>query len=971
MKRIIGLALVLAIGLAPSAFAQVSTGNIYGKVTDESGAVLPGATVAMTGASGGRSTTAGAGGEFRFIGLDTGDYELAVALSGFSTLTRKVILVTNQNVDLDFTMRVATIEETVLVTAETPVVDAKKLGTNTTLTRDELQRIPQARDPWAVLRTIPGVIVDRVNIAGNESGQQASFQAKGASDDDITWNLDGVQIDDMAAAGASPTYYDYDAFEEIAVNTGGNSLNVQTGSVGINFVTKRGTNRWRGSARGLITHDDMQWSNVAGTQLEGDPRLQGNDKADHIQQVSDYGVELGGPLVKDKLHIWGSWGKQDIRLLRTDQTADKTNLSSFNGKLNWQITPSTSASVFFFNGKKVKNGRSPGLGLQWADSGLWDQDNLYSDFMPGNIHGLLKFEINHIFSPDFFMNVKYSNYDNGFTLASRAPESVGTLDFNNGVGRGNWLDFGSARPLKNITDLSGSYFASGWGGNHEVKFGFGYKQADVSTTTVYGGTDERIVAWDFGPGASYAWVSRDAVTSLTSEFFYGYLGDTFTKGRLTISAGLRFDYQNSENLGASIAANPGFPDLLPAIEFDGGGEGVTWTDVSPRLGITYALDDARKTVVRASFAQYVSKLNTTATFFDNPLQGAYQAYIWNDTNGDGLPTASEVDLASGIQYFGGHDPADPGAIVSPNRIDPDYRAPKDLEVVIGLDRELIPDLAVTAAYTWRRNSDIRDWNTRIGLTSADYTANAPVTANGFTAQTFSPDAGLVAANGGGQFKTNRPDFHQTFNGFEVSLIKRLSNKWMGRAAFSYASLTETLEGPDATQNPTRSDVSGALLGGTNALAFSGPQVDGGQVVNRSSGSGKGDIFFNAKWQFSANLLYELPKNFEVSGSIYGRQGFPRPIVLNLGAGQDGAVRTLATAEIDDNRYPNLFNFDLRLANNVRLGGDRSLTIAAELFNVLNSNTELNRQRQAQAGAFGRLDEILSPRILRIGARLSF
>ena len=239
------------------------------------------------------------------------------------------------------------------------------------------------------------------------------------------------------------------------------------------------------------------------------------------------------------------------------------------------------------------------------------------------------------------------------------------------------------------------------------------------------------------------------------------------------------------------------------------------------------------------------------------------------------------------------------------------------------------------------------------------------------AQTYSPDPALVAATGGGRIKTNRPDYQQTFNGFELSLIKRLSNRWMGRVAFSFADHTETLSGPGAISNPTRTDGERMGNAANNNPSFSGPQANGGQFAPYSTGSGKGDIFFGSKWNLSANALYELPGNFEISGALYGRQGFPRPIILNLGAGQDGSLRTLATAELDDSRYPNLWNFDLRLANNIRLGAERSITLSAELFNVFNSGTELNRFRQAQSGAFDRLDEILSPRILRFGARLSF
>src|SRR5262245_2709653 len=350
MKRIVGLALAFALALVPSAFAQLAGGNIYGTVTDEQGAVLPGATVTLSGPFT-RTTTAGADGGFRFLNVEAGRYTLTAALSGFATVKRDVVATTGQNVTLSFSMKVAGQQETITVSAETPVVDTKRVGTATTLTKEELTQIPNSRDPWAVLRTVPGVVVDRVNIAGNESGQQSNFNAKGASSDDVMWVIDGVQVDDMAAAGATPTYFDYDAFEEMAVTTGGNDVSVQTGSIGLNFTLKRGTNQFTGSVRGYLTHDDLQSSNIKGTALENDPRLGGSDKADHIQQIADYGLDLGGPIMKDKLFFYGSYGKQDIRLLRTNQTSDKTILETFSGKVNWQLDKDTMVSGLFFNGK--------------------------------------------------------------------------------------------------------------------------------------------------------------------------------------------------------------------------------------------------------------------------------------------------------------------------------------------------------------------------------------------------------------------------------------------------------------------------------------------------------------------------------------------------------------------------------------------------------------------------------------------
>ena len=157
----------------------------------------------------------------------------------------------------------------------------------------------------------------------------------------------------MSATGASPTYFDFDAFKEINVTTGGTDLTMQTGGIGINMVTKRGTNNFHGGARYIIANDDWQSGNVPDRDGERPaPQERASDKADHIQQITDYGFDLGGPIVKDKLWFYGTYGKQDIRLQRLmGQTEDKTLLPSDNGKLNWQVTgrgrcspPSTSSA---------------------------------------------------------------------------------------------------------------------------------------------------------------------------------------------------------------------------------------------------------------------------------------------------------------------------------------------------------------------------------------------------------------------------------------------------------------------------------------------------------------------------------------------------------------------------------------------------------------------------------------------------
>src|SRR5262249_44021035 len=161
----------------------------------------------------------------------------------------------------------------------------------------------------------------------------------------------------------------------------------------------------------------------------------------------------------------------------------------------------------------------------------------------------------------------------------------------------------------------------------------------------------------------------------------------------------------------------------------------------------------------------------------------------------------------------------------------------DQEVVVGLDRELVANLAVSVAYTWRRGTDFA-FEPRTGFTAADYRCST-TSRNGFSSVGCSPNSTLVLAHGNSRTPTNRQHYHRQYNGFEATIMKRLSNKWMARAAFTYNATREYIDGPNSLSNPTRTDASTVLT--------SGPQLDGGLYAPRSAGSGKGDIVVGAKW----------------------------------------------------------------------------------------------------------------------------
>jgi hypothetical protein len=952
-QRVLGIALLAAVGFAPAARAQVtSTGNIYGTVKDESGAVLPGATATLTGAFGTRTTTSGTNGDFRFVNVDHGTHQLRVALTGFTGVTRPVTVVIGQNVELGFSLKVASVEETVTVTGDTPVVDTKRVGTATTISKDELVQIPSSRDPWALMRTVPGIIVDRVNVAGSESGQQSNFFSKGADAKDSVWSLDGVIITDMAAVGASPTYYTFDTFDEVSFTTGGSDVRVPTGGIGISLVTKRGTNSFHGSAGINFAHDDLQWSNLP-DELQGDPRLQGSDKADHTDQINDYAFDIGGPILKDKLWFYGSYGKNDIRVRRLNQTSDKSLLKNYSAKVNWQAGASDMVSAFWFFGAKEKIGRAGAVNVAQALEGtLWNQGDAKSD----GPSGFSKLEWNHIFGPSLFFNLKGAYYNQGFGLVPQGGlDGQFIVDNIHSESRGTANERLFLRPQYSLSGEA-SYFTSGLGGNHELRFGGGWRRVDSTSLNTYPGGGIQV---RYNPTSTRVRFHRAQNAKSTTRVTSGFVSDTFTKNRLTLNLGLRFDHQLGTDTASTVEGSPFIPNLLPSIDYAGGAGKVTWNDFSPRVGFTYALDDSRRTLVRGSFARYSGQISQADAGWRNPLALSYLEYNWNDLNRDGLFQTGEADF-SRITGFVGVDPAHPAAAESPNQIDSNYHSNRDNEIVAGIERQLAPNLAVSAAYTWRKSTDLTAtqllsgyyWYSWIGVTSADFHQGAPVTSNGFTATPYILNDGVESP---GLLLRNRPDFSRSYSGLELALVKRLSNRWMARAAFTFNDWKEHV-GPGAVLNPSHTDLD--------------PQIEGAQHMEFAVGSGK-NYYTSAKWQANINGMVQLPGGFEAAANLFGRQGYPKPVYLQIDLGAlDGVPNVLAVNTTDQLRLKNLWDLDVRLAKTMRFGGAH-VTLAGEIFNALNANTELYRNPNATSTSLNRLDEILAPRIARVSARFTF
>lgn len=971
MKRVV-LAAMLVLATASAAIAQLGGGTLSGSVTDQQGGVLPGVTVTLSGSDRTVTSTTDDGGRFRFLNLAPGEYKVTLTLQGFTTAVQENIVVrVGATTDLTpIAMRVATVQETVTVSGESPIVDSKATGTATNFTSDELQKIPTSRDPFALMRSVPGVLVDRVNIGGNETGQQSNFASKGTRPQDASWTLDGVEVTDMAATGASPTYFNYDNFEEIQVSTAGNDIKARTGGMGLNFVVKRGTNQYHGGVRGYFDNDKMEASNVPD---ELKPAGVTHATSDHNKQISDYGAELGGPIVRDHAWFYGSYSIQDVRLVRrAGSLIDRTQLKNPNVKVNWQATGHDNFSFLYLDGFKIKEGRSPGVtGILFdAPTATYHQGNTYTDTP---LHGLWKLADDHVFGSRLFVSGLYAYYNTGFIL-----DPIGGLDRQAGRNFVRAESFGSVNQSLNIrpqhtATVDARSFLNSMGGSHQFKYGVGWRRVDAISGSQWPGN--MILAIERANNLQ-AQVFRQGYGGNRASYLDFYAGDTFSRDRWTIDAGLRFDRQDGEALPSETKANAAFPNLVPGLVFTGYKTPFTWNNWSPRVGVTYALDTDRRTIARASFSRYAGQLNTGTVGVRNPSSTAGSAtYRWVDLNGDHFAQPDEVQLDQFITAAGGFNPANPTAVTSANVLDPNLKAPVTSSVVAGIEREVIPNLGLGVNYSYTRTTDLfgnfsGTITPRVGVTLADYTPGTGFSGTiplgggvAYDVPTWIPSPARIAAGGNGFLTATVPGYYTDYSGIEVSLNKRLSNRWMGRVAAAWNNAREHFSDSagiyDTNGNPT--------------ATVTEPLREGGQFAPQSGGSGSGTIYINAKWQFNANALYQAPYNVELSANVFGRQGYPYPIVrqgTSAALGADSGLTILLNPDVDRFRYPSLWNTDFRVARAFR-PGRANIRLILDVFNVFNSNTALVRVNDVTSSRFNALAQNLSPRIARVGAVLGF
>jgi hypothetical protein len=1017
----LGIVLLLTFSLA----AQVSTGNITGKVVDKSGEALPGVTVTLTGSlTGAVPFVTTAEGSFRFLSLaPAGDYSLKAELEGFKTTVRGNILIAGgSNVNLTLTLEQGSLSEEVTVTAATPVIDVKKTSIGIIVSQEMLQQLPSSRDPFSIMKMAPSTYTYTEDVGGSEGGQAVIPSARGG----LTQNLyvmDGFVINLASNPSTIPTYFDFDTFDEMNITVGGADVTSQTGGVQLNMVTRRGGNKIALGGRFYLTDKSFQADNMSDAlRKEG---LQGTNR---INVIRDYGFNASGPIIKDKFWAHVSYGTQDIRnITRFDQKSD-TVLETVQGKLNLQIIPQNRLEIFGQGNRKLMWGASPSSTNPEGS----DRTLVYPWGYP-----IIRIQDDHMFGDNMFLSLKFGHNNGGYgNPRSRDPDfkQLAIFDLREqreyGGGIRYFYNIPASKYSANLNYFNDKLF----GISHEMKLGFEYTDAYDKTQYGYPG-NLRVERNFIAPTADFTGdgypdvptdskfyslrLERGANNVSGARGLSAYFSDTLTFGRFNIILGFRYDQMTPRIAPSTVLAidraNPAtqstltektidlLDGLLPSVQIPevkakaADGNQYYWKNFVPRFSLSYDVAGDGKTLVKLSYAQFANIMIVTEANRWRP--GGYAGwmyYYWQD-NGDGKADFKELywytrnnyklyrafddngnflgDWKDGSdKFWGGYDYANPGKLdtTSYERIDADAGAPLTTEIIVSVEREIAANMGVQLNVSYRKSVDSR-------LTYKYFPAT-----NTFIDQSYYISAGTIPDSIPGIGDTGEAKGKEWF--------------YQNTQASAYSPYTWVKNNKDYYTDYWGLDIAFNkrltnkwMLNTSFSYQWSAPHWGKAGVIDPNNQWALDGINNIPKWTFKVAGLYQLPFDINVSANLSAREGRPidRQVTYTdyrLPNPRSNSA-TLYLAPYFTDSLPAMINMSLRLEKMFRIADIGRMYFMVDVFNALNSTVAEARDSKLYGSYYvypnsaqnrfvaninyNRLTKILNPRVARLGFRFEF
>jgi hypothetical protein len=949
-------AAALVSALALPAYAQTQTGAITGRAVDTSGGALPGVTVSISSPQmigGARTAVTDDQGVYRFTLLPGGTYTVTFEIPGFNTLNVEgVTLSAGATMTINGKLDVATLQETVTVTSQTPTIDLESSKVAVNWDQQKLDEIPYSRSLTGLIGLIPGLYATSLDVGGSSFGTGSGPAAR-------TFGRSGGGVVSYDGMIWDQTYGDFGTYEEAQITTAAKGADSMNPGLTMNLIVKSGSNTFRGAGNIGYQNGDMQSNNIT-------PELLAKGYAPGVNKftsLKDFYAEAGGPIIKDKLWYYASHRDASsgnfipgfIRLSDREQVEFYTKLQDPTVKMTYQMTQNNKLEGMFQVGRK------------------WQPYRSASRFVP--LESTQNQDSMSLVGPSFkWLSVigSRSTFDASLQRGGYWwPDIPWTTDVRRndqatGATRGAFLET-DRTPRRWQYGATYAYFANLWGRNHELKTGYlGWRNLQSTENIGYPNQQQyryRSLAGD--PSCDEAsnydgcFTRPDSVlvydypnTTASGEWYSSaYFNDKITvTSKFTLNVGVRWDRYSSF---LPEQGNPGTGPFATTniYEYKGEDNYPIYSTFVPRVSAVYDLTGEGRVALRGSYGRYVGGSSGASA---NPGPGA----------GDLNPNAIITRTYSGWR---GEIPFDPNA---PNgarltstsgggvnrTIDPNLKGPFVDEYTAGLDFGLSRVLTLQFNYV-RKLDGNSNKSINLALPYEAYTVATTRTDPGRDNVTGTADDRPIVIYsvpstyptfGQNVERRVQAEGHNRYHAFGLTLNKQYSNKYSFLVSFDtdYRDLRD-----NAPRNPNE--------------ALYGPGTTTGNNYGITNFQ-----FARPSWNYAMRVsgTYQLPWGISYGASLNAQSGdyFAREVQIRDGNNTNVVVRV----EPQAGRYEWTKIWDNRISKRFKTFGSQSIEAELNIYNALNTNTIVD-QTNRNGSTYLRPDEIIAPRIMRVGVKYRF
>jgi hypothetical protein len=944
MRRI-GTQIVLACAglalLAPAtARAQGEQASIVGVVQDSSGAVMPGVTVEAASPAlieQVRSVVTDAAGRYAIVNLRPGTYTVSFTLQGFRTVRREGIVLEGAfAATVNATLQVGAVEETITVTGSSPVVDLQNTRAQVVVNQDILQALPVMRSIQDQANLVPGVISHSTSAGQILSDFYInSMQARGSTDQHIT--IDGMHGGNMLLGSGTQAIaggVNELGQAEMVYDVGSHTAEYATAGVQMDAIPKDGGNRFEGTYRFFGSTKGLQSSN-----LTDELRAAGITDVNKLDFNWDSNIAVGGPIRRNKVWFFSA-----------------LELSQFNILV---------ANVYFPDGTQADTGGGvKPNGTARITSQLSEKDKF--SFAYNNTTSLTeRYDFNATTTPEAGLRVRSPINYTGIAKWTRTATSRLLLEVGQSVSASTYIweyqpevgpfDVSHYELATGVTTVASgiapvSEFNRSFNtvanvsyvtGSHAIKTGMSWTAGRNTTTVEPHGDIVRLITFN-GRGSNIT-VRNSPVTG--REHLNADLGifaqDKWTRDRLTVNYGARYDYLNASVPDQTAPAGR----FVPAREAAAISCVPCWNDWSIRAGATYDLFGDGRTALKATVGKYLTSALLNVAQSVNPIRSRSETRAWTDLDGNG--TALNPDGTLQTKEVGPARNVNFGTPEGSTRFDPNTPRPSNWEETVSVTQEVTSGIAVTAGYYHRHYQNL-SITRNLAVDPVDgwypYTLTAPTDprlpgGGGEVITQYNLKPELLGLSD--TVSTYSTENTRVYNGFEVSVNARLPQ-------------------------------GGFLLGGVTTERT---------ATNSCDISDPNDLLFcdvtpPFRTLYKLSGGYTLPYDVQLSGSLQAVPGSDIGATYSynsLVAGvplTGGGTRSVQLVEPDTQFYDYNTQLDLRVAKSFRFGAGRRVQAYMDIFNILNASTVVSVNQTYGNNWLNPL-VVMQARRLQLGARFDF